>query len=296
MFVVSFASPVAAATDDTVLIINAESKAGLPRGYRSTSEASKHDGIRTAAGLEKLRASASGQFSVKGFAAVARRTGGAPLIVVDLRQESHGFVDGTAVSWFGPRNGDNQGKTPEQISQDEDALLAGLAGQTTITVQKITDKGSDTRIERSEPVSLPARNVRNEEQLVLAEGAGYLRAPNADYVPFATEEVDQLVAFWQNRSPDTWVHVHCNAGGGRSTTALVLFDMLENATAVKFEDIVDRQDELGGNDLLSIRSKPKWRHDAQVQRAEFIRRFYQYAREHPRGEGETWSSWAARNP
>jgi hypothetical protein len=295
LFVVALVSPVAAVADDTLLILNAAGNDGLPRGYRSTSDASKHEGIRTV-GLEKLRASASGQFSVNGFASIARRTGGAPLIVLDLRQESHGFVGGTAVSWFGPRNGANQGKTPEQISQDEGALLAGLAGQTTITVQKVTDKGADTRIGGTEAVSLPARNVQSEEQLVLGEGARYLRVPNADYVPFATEEVDQLVAFWQNRSPDTWVHAHCNAGGGRSTTALVLFDMLENANAVKFEDIVHRQDELGGNDLLSIRSEPKWRHDAQVQRAEFIRRLYRYAREHPHGDGETWSSWAARNP
>jgi len=296
LFVVALAAPAAAGPDDTLLIVNAERNVGLPRAYRATSEASKHGGIRTVAGLEKLRASASGQFSVKGFAAVAARTGGAPLIVIDLRQESHGFVDGTAVSWFGPRNGANQGKTPEQIVQAEGALLAGLAGQPTVTVQKVTDKGADTRIEGSESVSLPARNIQSEEQLVLAERAGYLRAPNADYVPFANEEVDQLVTFWENRSPDTWVHVHCNAGGGRSTTALVLFDMLENATTVKFDDIVDRQDELGGNDLLSVRSEPKWRHDAQAQRAEFIRRFYQYAREHPRGQGEAWSSWAARNP
>jgi hypothetical protein len=76
----------------------------------------------------------------------------------------------------------------------------------------------------------------------------------------------------------------------------VLFDMLENATTVRFKDVVDRQDELGGNDVLAVRSKPKWRHDAQVARAQLVRRFYQYAREHPRGEGETWSSWAARNP
>jgi hypothetical protein len=296
VIVVALASPVPAAPDDTLLIINAEAKGGLPRDYRSTSEASKHDGIRTAAGLEKLRASASGQFSVKGLAAVSKRTGGAPLIVLDLRQESHGFVDGTAVSWFAPRNAGNQGKTPEQINQDEAALLAGLEGQPTVTVQKITAKSSDARIEGTEPVSLPARNVQSEEQLVVAEGAGYTRVPNADYIPFDNQQVDQLVAFWQSRSPDTWVHVHCNAGGGRSTTALVLFDMLENATTVKLQDVVDRQDELGGNDLLAVRPKPKWRHDAQVQRAQLVRRFYQYAREHPRGEGETWSSWAARNP
>jgi predicted protein tyrosine phosphatase len=295
--IVMASSPVAASADDVLLIVNAEDKAGLPGDYRSTSATSKLDGDhRLAAGVEKLRASGSGQFSEKGLTAVSSRTGGAPLVVLDLRQESHGFVGGTAVSWFGPRNAANQGKTAEQISEDEAGLLAGLANQPTITVGKITEKSSGGVIEGSKPVSLPAQTVQSEEQLVHAQGAGYVRVNAADYVPFTDEQVDQLVAFWQNRSPDSWVHVHCNAGGGRTTTALVLFDMLENATTVRFKDVVDRQDELGGNDVLAVRSKPKWRHDAQVARAQLVRRFYQYAREHPRGEGETWSSWAARNP
>jgi hypothetical protein len=61
-------------------------------------------------------------------------------------------------------------------------------------------------------------------------------------------------------------------------------------------DIVDRQRALGGDDVLEVRTKPKWRHDADADRAHFTRRFYRYAQEHPHGDGETWSSWAARNP
>jgi len=297
VFVASFVAAPAfsagAQTDKTVLIINAENKAGLPRDYRSTA---KHGKLSSAVGLEKLRSSASGQFSARQLDTILTQTGGSPLIALDLRQESHGFVDGTAVSWFAPRNNGNLGKTPAQIRQDETDLLAGLAQQQKVTVQKITDKSSDARIEGTEPVSLPARDVQSEEQLVTAKGATYLRVPNTDYVSFTDANIDQLVTFWQNRPPDSWLHLHCNAGAGRTTTALALFDMLENATVVKFRDILDRQEQLGGADLLSIRSKPQWRYDAQTERAEFIRRFYQYAREHPRGEGETWSSWAARNP
>jgi hypothetical protein len=295
--VIAIASPAFAAPDEATLIINAHDKSGLPRHYRATSDVSKLDGNEElAAGLDKLHASASGQFSAKGFAALLRRAGGRPVVVLDLRQESHGFVGGTAVSWFGVRNAANTGKSGDQISRDESDLLAGLTGHTTITVKEVTSKSTDRAIEDSKDVQLPGDGVRGEEDLVHAAGADYMRVYAADYMPFTNDEVDQLVTFWQSRLADSWLHVHCAAGDGRSTQALALFDMLENADTVSLRNIVDRQHELGGTALLSVNSKTSWRKDAAIARAKLVRRFYRYAKEHPRGEGETWSSWSARNP
>jgi hypothetical protein len=296
-FAIALATPAFAGSDQGTLIINAPDKSGLPRNFRSTSDVSKLDGNKKlAAGLEKLQASASGQFSAKGFNAVVQRAGGRPVVVLDLRQESHGFVSGTAVSWFGVRNAANSGKSGDQISRDESDLLAGLTGQTTITVKEVTSKSTDRAIEESKDVQLPVDGVRSEEDLVRATGAAYARVYAGDYMPFTTEEVDQLVTFWQNRPADSWLHLHCAAGDGRTTQALALFDMLENAGTVSLKNIVDRQHQLGGTDLLAVNSKTSWRRDAAIARATLVRRFYQYAKEHPRGEGETWSSWAARNP
>jgi predicted protein tyrosine phosphatase len=277
------------------LIINAEDKAGVPRNYRSTS--AKLDGDHlSAAGLEKLRASGSRQFSGKGPAAILKRTGGAPLLVLDLRGESHGFVGEDAVSWFASRDWANSDKTPEQISNDESQLLSALSTEPKITAQKVTEKNADGGIESSKRVTLSAQTVQSEEQLVGVQGGSYARVYATDHLRFTDSQTDQLVAFWQNRPADRWVHVHCAAGDGRTTTELVMFDMLENASAVSLKDIVDRQEKLSGIDVLSINTKPNWRHEGETERAQFVRRFYQYAREHPRGAGETWSSWAARNP
>jgi Inositol hexakisphosphate len=295
--VIAIASPAFAAPDEATLIINAHDKSGLPRNYRATSDVSKLDGNKAlAVGLEKLRASASGQFSAKGLTAVLRRAGGRPVVVLDLRQESHGFVGGAAVSWFGIRNAANSGKSGDQISRDESDLLAGLTGHTTITVKEVTSKSTDRAIEHSKDVQLPVDGVRSEEDLVRSTGAGYTRVYAADYMPFTNDEVDQLVTFWQSRPAGSWLHLHCAAGDGRTTQALALFDMLENAGAVSLKNIVDRQHELGGTPLLSVDSKTSWRKEAAIARAALVRRFYDYAREHPRGEGETWSSWSARNP
>ena len=278
---IAVASPAFAGADQVKLILNAPDKAGTPRNYRS---------------VKKLAASGSAQFSAKELAAIRERTGGRPLVVLDLRQESHGFVDGTAVSWFGPRDAANSGKTTEQISRDESTLLAGVAGEQTVTVQKVTGKTADREIGETKPVELPVQSVQSEEDVVRAAGGGYVRVYAADYQPFTDEQVDQLVGFWQTRPADAWVHVHCAAGAGRTTQALVLFDALENAATTSLQDIVDRQKDAGGINVLSAKSTPAWRHDGEVARVNLVRRFYQYAKEHSRGEGETWSSWSARNP
>jgi Inositol hexakisphosphate len=244
---IAIASPAFATPDQATLIINAHDKSGLPRNYRATTDVSKLDGNKAlGARLDKLQASASGQFSANGLAALLQRAGGRPVVVLDLRQESHGFVGGTAVSWFGVRNAANNGKSGDQISRDESDLLAGLTGHTTITVKEVTSKSSDRAIEDSKDVQLPVDGVRNEENLVRAAGANYVRVYAADYMPFTNEEVDQLVAFWQSRPADSWLHVHCAAGDGRTTQALALFDMLENAGTVSLKNIVDRQHDLGG--------------------------------------------------
>jgi hypothetical protein len=295
LFVVVVASPAAAGSGEATLIINAPDKAGTPGNYRSTSDVSKLGDDVVVDGLEKLRASGSAQFSAKGLAAVLQRTGGRPLTVLDLRQESHGFVGGAAVSWYVSRDTANAGKTDEQINADESELLAGLAGLPTVTVKQVK-KDENTDITSAKTVELPAPTVETEQAVAEAQNAAYVRVHAADHFRFTDAEIDTLVGIWQGRPADSWLHVHCAAGDGRTTQALVIFDLLENATTVSLKDVVERQHELGQTDVLRVRAKPEWRHDSDPDRAEFLRRFSRYAKEHPGGEGETWSSWSARNP
>jgi Inositol hexakisphosphate len=295
LFVVVVASPAAAGSGEATLIINAPDKAGTPGNYRSTSDVSKLGDDVVVDGLEKLRASGSAQFSAEGLAAVLQRTGGRPLTVLDLRQESHGFVGGAAVSWYVSRDTANAGKTDEQINADESELLAGLAGQRTVTVKQVK-KDENTDITSAKTVELPAPTVETEQAVAEAQNAAYVRVHAADHFRFTDAEIDTLVRIWQGRPADSWLHVHCTAGDGRTTQALVIFDLLENATTVSLKDVGERQHELGQTDVLRVRAKPEWRHDRDADRVQLLRRFSRYAKEHPGGEGETWSSWSARNP
>ena len=41
------------------------------------------------------------------------------MLIVDLRQESHGFLNGNAISWYGTRNAANEGKIGRQIEAEQ---------------------------------------------------------------------------------------------------------------------------------------------------------------------------------
>ena len=46
-----------------------------------------------------------------------------PIIVVDFRQESHGFINGIPISWADLKNNANAGLNREQVLTDEAAKL-----------------------------------------------------------------------------------------------------------------------------------------------------------------------------
>lgn len=49
-----------------------------------------------------------------------------PIIIVDLRQESHGFINGVAISWVDNHNKANKGLTKEAVLSDENTRLTRL--------------------------------------------------------------------------------------------------------------------------------------------------------------------------
>ena len=51
-----------------------------------------------------------------------------PICIVDLREESHGFFDGIAVSWYGEHDWGNVGLTQEEALADEAERIHGAAG------------------------------------------------------------------------------------------------------------------------------------------------------------------------
>jgi len=80
--------------------------------------------------LKEERMSGSAQFSETQFLDLAERLKdqAEEVWIVDCRLESHGLMNGMAVSWCGEENGANIGKTVEEVEAEE-ASFSSLTGR-----------------------------------------------------------------------------------------------------------------------------------------------------------------------
>ena len=243
------------------LIINMDNEARLPNAFRVINE---------------LHVSGSSQFSEKSLCVMIPAIPSKDVTIVDLREESHGFVDGKAISWYYPKNWGNVGKSIKAISVDENERLKSLMSK------------SVTLIYRKSliPVPTTVSQVQSEEEIVTKYGLKYYRFPITDHTRPKDEQVDQFVAMMQKR--EGWMHFHCQAGKGRTTTVLAMYDMMINAKNKTFEEIISRQREIGGIDLLAPADVGEWKYPYLIERAEFIKKFYQYCQT---DFTVSWSEW-----
>lgn len=270
-------------------IVNMENGKELPRSFRTC----RLEGSLsvTEQGLAELALSGSGQFSQLGLEALLERLEaerqGKPLLIVDLREESHGFVDGTAVSWYqGEKNWGNRGKKREQIEEEQAEFLdhSLLAGGLSIYPDKESQEAIDWKVE----------SVSDEAELLASYGLAYRRLYVTDHRRPDDRAVDEFLALFRLLGKDHWLHFHCGAGKGRTTTFMVMCDILVNGSKVSFEDILTRQWLIGGKQLNDSSSAPQWKLEAIEERLAFLHRFYDYVVSQPRLE-LSWSNWLSLN-
>ena len=265
-----------------------------PRNFRMASDnwrVEPEDEPPTREGLDNLRISGSAQCTAAGFASLytklsaAAAAPGAPIYDVDLRQESHGFADGLPVSWHKKNNLANEGKTPEEVALDEEERLAALSeGTTTFVPKGKTDKG------RVEAVTFTPENVQTEKEVVEALGFRYVRFYVTDRTQPDTETIEAFLDFVESLPGDAWLHFHCRAGHGRTTTFMAMYDMIRNP-GIPAETIIERQHLIGGADLTAMKDE-EWKNERIVQRLETLKLFSEYVR--ARHAGETtlrWGEW-----
>jgi len=223
-------------------------------------------------GLAELRASGSSEFTRAGLEEIKARIGEKKIVVFDLREESHGYFDEKPVSWRDDRNWANQGMTVEEVSREEKGLLEGA-------------KEGDSTIQAAP----------TEEQICAEGGAGYVRIPVTDQSRPEDRDVDQFLSTVKNLDPGSWLHFHCKAGQGRTTTFLAMYDMMHNAKKVSLEDIVLRQDRLGGFNLFFLRNPATWEGQEDRKRVAFIKDFYLYCSTNADDYKTTWAQWVSSN-
>lgn len=262
------------------LIIDSHNTQELPKHFRKSTDKINIEDIEipNLAGLAELNISGSSQFSENGLILVKQSIGNnMPIVVVDLRQESHGFVNGIPVSWFGYENKANKGLTKEEVLNDENLKLQSIPLGKSITIDN--------------EILIPEK-VQNEEELVKNQGMTYVRIPVTDNEIPTDDMVHYFIQFVNSLPPNTWLHFHCKAGVGRTTTFMVMYDIMKNSKKVSLEDIVNRQFLLGGKNLLNH----EHHHNNHIaKRSEFIKQFYEYSVQNNDNFTTTWSQWLKTN-
>lgn len=251
-------------------------------------------------GIEDLYISGSEEPSEKGWREIAdyiakrKPKAGKQVIVLDLRQENHGYLNGKAITLADYYNWLNLGKSNTQITLDQEAWLSSLNAQKKVgeivTLQQFTAK------DYTHGKSMAVVSVKNEEYYVKKLGFNYHRLYLSDHRAPRDSEVDNFVAIVKNNSKKSWFHVHCRGGKGRTTTIFAMFDMLKNADKVSLAEIIARQASISPYyNLFEINRRDPFLTPYYEQRLIFLTHFYEFARQSLMGYTGTWSEWKSFN-
>ena len=212
-----------------------------------------------------------------------------PIYIVDLRQESHGFANGVPVSWYQEHNHANIGKSSTEIQQDEINRLKSILGKSTEFVP--LGKHDEATLNK---MTMVVEKVDNEKYAAESAGFKYVRFSATDQIFPDASTVDEFIKFYLNLPQKHWLHFHCHAGHGRTTTFSVFYDILKYPD-LTLEEIVKRQYLLGGTNLLAPANGNDWYSEQHNDRANKLRQFYKYVKEQRDSKFKvTWSEWSEK--
>ena len=248
----------------------------LPKHFRKTTDLTilKENKDLNIKGLDKLNISGSQQFSGKNLPILLKEIGASlPITVVDLRQESHGFINDFAVSWADSRNNANVGLTREQVIVDEANKLESIKLDVPIRFYN-----------HPKEVIVPTK-VENEEALVNSNGLSYNRITVRDGGIPTDDMVDYFVESIKAQPKNVWLHFHCKQGIGRTSTFMIMYDMMKNHKKVSADEIIERQVTLANFEEKTSKSF------YNNERISFLKSFYDYCNKNGDSFKVKWSDW-----
>ena len=123
--------------------------------------------------------------------------------------------------------------------------------------------------------------VSNESTVVTDVGMQYKRFAVKDNGAPTPTIVDEFVEFIKNKPDDLHLHFHCDAGEGRTTSFMVMYQALKNASNLSLDQLLGYQYNIGGVNL----------HDNSAQ-LEFLEDFYNYVEKNKSDNYSTpYSEW-----
>lgn len=204
---------------------------------------------------------------------------GTPLWIIDLRQESHGFLNGTTVSWHTERNAANRGLGASEVETRESHQLAATM-QTAVIAMPM---GKADQLAIAAPFAGTISSWETERHFARSLGYGYERFAATDMSWPEPQAIDDFVAFYRSLPREHgWLFFHCQAGQGRTTTFMTLYELLEQPGHSAAEAAA-HQKALGGADLVQAGYLP------------WLNKFHTYVRDNRDQDFMTsWSRWLAQ--
>lgn len=227
--------------------------------------------------LNELNMSGSSQFERSNIDVIRKTANKFKVTVVDLRQESHGFVNGLPISWKNERNNANKGLSKDEVIELEKKQLGTITINRPFTIIKNNGK---TTI---------AKSVETEEELVKNHSMKYIRIPVTDGGLPTDDMVDYFVEFAKSQPKNSYLHFHCKEGIGRTSTFMIMYDIMKNAPNVSLDDIINRQLALS---TLGEKHETEYRTDVRMK---FLNKFYDYVKNNKDDYKVKWSDYIKSN-
>lgn len=247
-------------------------------------------------GVDQLNVSVSAQPRENGWQVIADYIKGQKeflpeqIYVLDLRQESHGYLNGNAITLCNKYNWINLGKNREEVTTLEKHWLNDLALSGMIANILSTDEFS--RQDYNAGKNINVETVASEADLLKKTGFHYLRLAVTDHRAPLPADVDVFVEQVSNLPANSWLHIHCRGGKGRSMTFMAMYDMLKNADKVSFDDIIARQASIPPfYDLKQVVRDNSELTTYYFERLIFLGEFYEFAQQRLSGSLQSWSQW-----
>ncbi|EES48869.1 phytase [Clostridium botulinum] len=248
----------------------------IPSNFRTTSNLTniKNNSSLNLKGLETLNTSGSQQFSKDNLDILTKSIDSTlPILVIDLRQESHGFVNEFPISFANEKNDANLGLSKSAVTFTEKKDLKSIKLNTPLTFYKHPE------------INVVPKEVLSEKQLTKSYSLNYSRVPVTDTKLPTNEMVDCFINIVKECSKENWLHFHCKAGFGRTTTFMIMYDMIKNYNNATYDEIIKRQFALANFDEKEIIEL------SSSDRINFLNQFYNYCKDVNGNFDTTWSSW-----
>ena len=185
-----------------------------------------------------------------------------PIIIFDLRQESHGFINGIPISFANEKNNANEGLSNSEVIKKEKSQLDSI---------KI---GVPISFHNDPKQTITSKEVFDEQTLATSNNLGYKRIFATDEVLPSPEVIDSFVSIIKDLKEENWLHFHCKEGIGRTTSFMIFYDMMKNYNDVSAEDIINRQINLPDFDTDDIDLL------TTIRRSDLYNSFYNYCRKY----------------